>query len=134
LNPKEILDYQDSNFQLRENAYNIIFAVNGYQPIKNYMKALKPYGKLLVVGGDFRQLNETMTKGIFYQVFKRKKAISVMSKSSQSTLREIKILVENHHLKPLIGKIYPIAEVRNAYIDFEKGIHKGKIILMMNDK
>ena len=86
LNPVDILDYADPNFKLKDDSYNLIFAVNGYQPIKAYMKALKKRGKLAVIGGDFRQINDAMMKGLFYRVFKRKRALSIMSKSTPETL------------------------------------------------
>lgn len=134
LKPFQLLDYTDSNFKLKGNMYHVIFAVNGYQPLKTYMKALKPHGILAVIGGDFKQINEVIMKGLFYKLFKGKKALSIMSKSSPETLKEIKALVEKELLKPLIGKTYPLEEVKQAYLDFEKGIHIGKIIIEMPQK
>lgn len=95
------------------------------------MSSLKPKGKLAVIGGDFKQLNDTMFKGVFYRIFRKKKAISIMSKSSVETLKEIKQLAESGHLNQLIGCTYPLEEVRQAYIDFNEGKFVGKYIIEM---
>lgn len=49
------------------------------------MKALKKKGKLAIIGGDFRQISDAMFKGLYYTIFKGKKAISIMSKSTPET-------------------------------------------------
>lgn len=134
LNPVDILDYADPNFKLKDNTYDVIFAVNGYQPIKAYMKALKKRSKLAVIGGDFRQINDAMMKGLFYRIFKRKRALSIMSKSTPETLKEIKTLVEKGQLKQMIGQTYTLDQVKQAYIDFKAGRHVGKYIIEMPAK
>lgn len=132
LKPFALMDYENPNFKLEKNTYDAIFAVNGYQPIKTYMMSLKKKGKLAVIGGDFRQLNVVMFKGLFYRIIHGKKAMSVMSKSSPKTLKHIKEKVEIGHLNQIIGKIYPLENIREAYIDFKSGRHVGKIIIDMN--
>ncbi|MBG0763014.1 hypothetical protein IY230_05290 [Acholeplasma laidlawii] len=95
------------------------------------MKVLKEKGKLAIIGGDFRQINDAMFKGLYYAIFRGKKAISIMSKSTPKTLKKIKELVEDNKLHQFIGSIYLSAHIKDAYIDFKDAKVMGKIIIEM---
>lgn len=72
-----------------------------------------------------------MFKGLYYAIFKGKKAISIMSKSTLETLKKITELVEDNKLHQFIGSIYSLDHIKDAYIDFKDGKVMGKIIIEM---
>lgn len=42
--------------------------------------------------------------------------------------------MEKGQLKQMIGETYPLDQVKQAYIDFKDGRHKGKYIIEMPTK
>lgn len=133
LGVNNIFDYNDSFFKLPNNRYNTIFAVNGYQKLKTYRKSLKKKGRYIGIGGDMRQTSEASMKGFYYNLFTSKKVKTVFSKTTKELLKEIKELAETNVLKPKIGKVYKLDDVKTAYEEFSKNTYSGKIILESTD-
>lgn len=128
----KIDDYQEPSFALPKHHYDIIFAVNGYQPLKSYGKALVRHGSCVIIGGSGKQLFAAMTKGWYYRIFKKKNISTVLAKTGQEVLKSIASSCVKTKIDVQIGHTYPLIEVSKAYSDFENHAFKGKYVIDMD--
>ena len=56
LGADHVIDYKKEDFTQNGQQYDLILAVNGYHPISDYLRALKPEGSYVVAGGSMFQL------------------------------------------------------------------------------
>lgn len=127
-----LLDYADPSFNLPQNAYDVIFAVNGYQPLKSYAKALVKGGQCIVIGGSGKQIFGAMTLGLFYRVFKHRTFVSVIASTGHPTLKSVENIANQTKLDVQIGSVYDISHASQAYMDFNEHKYTGKYLFDMN--
>ena len=63
LGADHVIDYMAEDFTQNGLQYDLILAVNGYHPLSDYMRALRPGGNYVVAGGSMRQLFQAATQG-----------------------------------------------------------------------
>jgi len=129
LGVSHIYDYKSSSFTLPNNYYDVIFAVNGYQSLRNYGKALVKHGFCVIIGGSGKQLFAAMSKGWFYKLFKKKHISSVLANPSQDVMKSITDISEQTRLNVQIGKTYAFSEISQAFIDFDHHTYSGKYVI-----
>ena len=56
LGADHVIDYTKEDFTQNGQQYDLILAVNGYHPISDYLRVLKPEGTYVVAGGSMAQL------------------------------------------------------------------------------
>jgi NADPH:quinone reductase-like Zn-dependent oxidoreductase len=63
LGADHVIDYKKEDFTQNGQKYDLILAVNGFHPISNYLRSLKPEGTYVVAGGSMVQLIQAASKG-----------------------------------------------------------------------
>lgn len=126
-----VIDYTKENFTKNNELYDIILAVNGYQPISAYKGSLSQNGKYVMVGGSGAQLTQAMILGPLLSMTGSKKLGSFLQRPNQTDLIFIRDLIEAGQLKPVIDRYYKMSEVPNAFRYFEEGHTQGKIVITM---
>ena len=63
LGADHVIDYSEEDFTQNGQQYDLILAVNGYHPISDYLRALKPEGSYVVAGGSMLQLVQAASNG-----------------------------------------------------------------------
>ena len=116
-----IIDYTKEDFTKKAERYDLILAVNGYQPISAYKRALSPNGNYVMVGGAGTQFTQAMVLGPWHSVISNKKMGNMLQKANQKDLIYIKELLEAGKVKPVIDRCYKFSEVPDAFRYFEKG-------------
>jgi len=131
LGADHVINYKVEDFTQSGHQYDLILAINGYHPIKNYLRALKPNGSYVVAGGSMRQLiqagsskKQNSTQG--------KQKISVLSlEQSKNDLILIKELLETGDIKPVIDGCFPLDKTPEAFRYFEKEHPQGKVVIVI---
>jgi len=104
--------------------------VNGYHPIRHYMRALSPEGTWVAAGGSLWNIvHGALTGPLFFRWFSKKKLTGVMAKPSQRDLMFLKELVEAGKVKPVIDRRYPHAEAAEGIRYLIKGHSQGKVVI-----
>ena len=129
LGADHIIDYTKEDFTRKTQRYDLILAVNGYQPISDYKRALSPNGIYVMVGGSGAQLTEAMVLGPWISMTGSKKMGSILQRQNQSDLVFMKELIEAGKVKPVIDRIYKLSEVPEAFRYFEEGHTQGKVVI-----
>ena len=124
-----VIDYTKEDFTQKKQSYDLILAVNGYQPISVYKRALSPNGIFVHVGGSGAQLFQAMVLGPWISMTGSKKMGSMLQRANQKDLMYIKELLEAGKVKPVIDRCYKLSEVPEAFRYFAEGHAQGKVVI-----
>jgi NADPH:quinone reductase-like Zn-dependent oxidoreductase len=131
LGADHIVDYTVEDFTQNRRKYDLILAVNGYHPILDYLKALKPEGTYVVAGGSIAQLFQAASTWKRTSKTGEQKIKVVSLEHSQDDLIFIKALLESGKIMPVIDACYPLKQTPDAFWYFEKVHPKGKVVIIV---
>jgi NADPH:quinone reductase-like Zn-dependent oxidoreductase len=129
-----VIDYTVEDFTRSSPRYDVIFAVNGYHPIRAYQRALKREGVYICAGGTILQFVEAMGLG---RAMSRKGGQRLggmgIAKVIQNDLVYLGELLEAGKLVPWIDRRYPLSQVPAAIRYVEQEHARGKVVITMDD-
>ncbi|MBN2795079.1 MAG: NAD(P)-dependent alcohol dehydrogenase [Clostridia bacterium] len=128
LGTDHVIDYTKEDCLKSGKRYDLILAVNGYQPLSAYKRALNPRGTAVIVGGALSQVIKAMLLGPLMSLGDRKIRI-LAAKPDAKDLEFIIRLVEAGKIKPVIEKSYPLSETAEAVRYLGEGHARGKVII-----
>jgi NADPH:quinone reductase-like Zn-dependent oxidoreductase len=129
LGADHVIDYTKEDFTQNGQQYDLILAVNGYHPISDYLKALKPEGTYVVAGGSMAQLFQVALHGRRASKSGSKRTYVVSLVQSHKDLILIKELLESGKIMPVIDGYYPLSKTPEAFWYFEKEHPRGKVVI-----
>lgn len=131
LGAERVIDYSKSDFALEDARYDVLVAVHGYRPLATYKRMLKPGGRYVMVGGDARQLFEALLWGplSFSRSGKKGAALTINDSLRQTDLEQLRALLAQGKLVPVIDRTFPLAAAAEAITYVERGHVRGKVLL-----
>ena len=129
LGADHVIDYLKEDFTRNGQQYDLILAVNGYHPISDYLRALKPEGSYVVAGGSMLQLAQAASNRKKVSKTGGQKTYVVSLVQSQKDLALMKDLLETGKVVPVIDGCYPLSKTAEALWYFEKVHAKGKVVI-----
>ena len=129
LGADHVIDYKEEDFTQNGQQYDLILAVNGYHPISDYLRALKPEGTYVVAGGSMAQLFQAASNGKRISKTGSQKIYVLSLEHNEKDLIFIKELLESGKIMPVIDGCYPLSKTREAFWYFEKVHPKGKVVI-----
>jgi NADPH:quinone reductase-like Zn-dependent oxidoreductase len=129
-----VIDYTKEDFTQNGRQYDLILAVNGYQPLSAYQRALTPRGIYVFVGGSPAQTFQSLFLGPLMSKSDGRKMTSCMKKTNQKDLLFIKALMEGGKIRPVIDECYPLSKTAEAFRYFEKGHARGKVVITISEQ
>jgi NADPH:quinone reductase-like Zn-dependent oxidoreductase len=129
LGADHVIDYKTEDFTKSGQRYDLILAVNGYHPISDYLRALKPEGSYVVAGGSLLQLAQAASNKKRNSNTGGQKIYVAALVQSQKDLMYIKELLESGKIMPVIDGCYPLSKIAEAFWYFEKVHPKGKVVV-----
>jgi NADPH:quinone reductase-like Zn-dependent oxidoreductase len=133
LGADHVIDYTQEDFTKNGQCYDLILAVNGYQPIAAYKRALCPKGVYVMVGGRGAQLAQAMLLGPLLALGGDKKLGNVSAKGNQKDLAVVAELIEAGKVTPVIDRRYPLHQVPDAMRQLGEGHSRGKIVITLKN-
>ncbi|MEE8341560.1 MAG: NAD(P)-dependent alcohol dehydrogenase [Candidatus Neomarinimicrobiota bacterium] len=124
LGADNVIDYTKETVVDKNEKYDIFFDAVANQPYKKIKPLLEKKGRYVTTLPAISVIFNSIT-GIFR--FKKARIISV--KSNPRDLKIITEMIENGKLKPIIDKIYPLEDVREAHRYSETGRVVGKLAI-----
>jgi NADPH:quinone reductase-like Zn-dependent oxidoreductase len=124
-----VIDYTKEDFTQNGLQYDLILAVNGYQPLSAYQRALTPRGIYVFVGGSPAQTFQSLFLGPLMSKSDGRMMTSCMKKANQKDLLFIRGLLEDGKIRPVIDECYPLSKTAEAFRYFEKGHARGKVVI-----
>ena len=129
LGADHVIDYQKETIEKQDQTYDVIFGVNGAQPLSTYSRLLKENGQFIHVGGESSQMYQTLLKGSWLSMVGKKKYSTFLHRTKQEDLLFLKEQIEAGKIRPIIDREYSLQEVPKAIQYFEKGRSQGKVII-----
>lgn len=129
LGADHIIDYKVEDFTQNGQQYDLILAVNGFHPISDYLRSLKPEGTYVVAGGSMVQLIQAASKGKQTSKTGGQKIYVLSLEQNQNDLILIKEFLEAEKIMPIIDGCYPLSKTAEAFWYFEKVHPKGKVVI-----
>ncbi len=133
LGADHVIDYTKEDFTQNGQQYDLILAVNGYQPLAAYKRALTPHGIYVFVGGLPAQMTQSLLLGPLMSTSNGRKLTKVLKKANQEDLLFVRDLMEAGKIRPMIDDCYPLSETTDAFEYFGKGHTRGKVVITVDD-
>lgn len=124
-----VIDYTRQDFTQNGQQYDLIFAANGYHPLAAYKRALTPRGHYAMAGGTLTQIMQAMLLGSWMSEKDGKQMGGVTGKMNQKDLGEIRDLIQDGKVKPVVERCYPLAETAEALRYLGAGHARGKLVI-----
>ncbi len=133
LGAQRVLDYTREDFLDSGERYDLILVVNGSRPLSEYRRGLAPRGRLVIAGGDLRTLFKAMLFGWLYSLGGQK--IRVLSAKPCPKDTDLVVdLMRQGKVKPVIERIYPLAETPAAVAYLDTGHARGKVLINVSEE
>ena len=127
-----VIDYRQIDFTKTGKTYDLVLDVKTNRSINRYLRALKPKGKYITVGGSGSRLLQAFLFKPLISVFSNKKIVIVMLKTNKDLLYMNK-LFESGKLRTIIDGNYRLEDIPEAFRRFSRAEHLGKIVITVAD-
>jgi NADPH:quinone reductase-like Zn-dependent oxidoreductase len=122
------LDYAQEDFTSTGQQYDLILDVKTNRPVSAYLRALKPGGTYVTVGGSLARLAQVALLGPLVAIA-CKKRVRVVGLKPNKDLGYMTELVEAGKVRPVVDGHYTLDQTAEAMRYFGEGRHKGKVVL-----
>ncbi len=129
LGADHVLDYASVDVTTTGTRYDLILAVNGYQPIWAYRQALCPDGHYVMAGGSAAQMFQAMLLG---PLMSRKGGSQLGILSTRLSLQDLEVvkrLIEDGSVRPIIDRTYSFNQIPEAIRYMETGHARAKVVV-----
>jgi NADPH:quinone reductase-like Zn-dependent oxidoreductase len=126
------INYEEEDFTRSGRQYDLILDVKTTRQPTDYLRALKPGGSYVTVGGDSGLVMKIMRQGKRLAK-KHGKTLRVLGLKPNQGLKEFTGMIESGKILPAIDKRYPLKEVPNALQRFYESKQEGKIIINVEE-
>ena len=123
LGAEKVIDYQATPFEKAVRDMDVVIDTVGGETIDRAWQVLKPNGILVTVAG---RISEETARA------HGARGMSTMA-APVAKLKDISELIEAQKLKPLVGRVFPLAEARQAHELSETGHGRGRIVLHVTE-
>jgi alcohol dehydrogenase len=144
LGADEVIDYTKQRVSDRVRDLDAVFDTLGASEVES-LSVVKRGGVVVGIGGlpDVRFARESLpwwgTAAIWLATTRRRRAaaragarfVYLFMRPDGGQLAELASWIDRGQLKPIIHRVYPIAEFRDAFAELERGRARGKIVVTM---
>jgi NADPH:quinone reductase-like Zn-dependent oxidoreductase len=120
LGADEVIDYKSQDFSELLNGYDAAFDTTPGNEVNKILTILKQGGIVVSMLAHADEAEATKLDV---------KAVTQSTKVTTGALDELTQLVESEAVVPNIGKVFKLAEIKEAFIARESGTVRGKIVL-----
>lgn len=125
-----VIDYTRENFARTGNTYDLVVDCLSSRAMSEIKGALRPGGTYAMVGGT--GVLRLLAFNGYGSLTGECRSYYLVDEGPNKGLGELKELIEEGVFKPVVDRIYPLAEVPSALHYFGQGRHKGKIVISVD--
>ncbi|HRF48735.1 MAG TPA: NAD(P)-dependent alcohol dehydrogenase [Anaerolineales bacterium] len=129
LGADHVLDYTTVDLNQSGARYDLILAVNGYQPIGTYQRALCPGGHYVMIGGSAGQMFQAMLLGPLLSRKGGSQLGLLQTRLSVDDLAVVKRHLEAGSVRPVIDRVFPFDAIPDALRYVEAGHARAKVVI-----
>jgi NADPH:quinone reductase-like Zn-dependent oxidoreductase len=126
-----VIDYTKEDFWRSGKEYDLIVDNAAFHSIRKPLRALKPTGIYVGVGGSTStaSLLQSLLLNPLISKTKGRKVVSLMANVNQKDLAVLKELLEAGKVVPVIDRKYPLSDTPQAIRYVEEGHARGKVVI-----
>jgi NADPH:quinone reductase-like Zn-dependent oxidoreductase len=129
LGADRVIDYAREGIAEEAEAYDIILAIRGTRPVREYYRALRPGGTYVMAGGSpFRFMLTAFQGSRLFRSGSKTMGRFTYSPDTEDLLI-MKGLIEAGKVRSVIDKVYPLSEVAEAFRYLGKGHARGRVVV-----
>lgn len=125
LGAKEIIDYTNIRFEEVVHDVDLVFDTVGGETLQRSWQVIKPGGTLVSIVSPPPPFTERKEQDVRFAYF--------IVEPNRDELIQIGELIDTGQLRPIIDRVFPLAQARQAYEQAIKGHTRGKIVLRVID-
>lgn len=133
LGADHVIDYTREDITGSGTRYDVILDIGGNRSLLKLRRALKPRGRLVIVGGENggRLIGglDRLLRAMLLSPFVSQTLLSFISGERQEDLQTLKEMAEAGKLTPMIDRTFPLAEAAEAVRYLEQGRARGKLVI-----
>ena len=126
----EVIDYRKIDFTKINQQFDLILDTKTTRSPLAYLKALKPGGKYVTVGGSPARILQLFFYKMFISLFSDKRLIMVALKPNQS-VENLLPWIEEGNLEVVLDGPYTLNDIPDRLEYFGQGKHLGKIVIQI---
>jgi NADPH:quinone reductase-like Zn-dependent oxidoreductase len=132
LGADHVIDFTGEDFTRSGEQYDLILDVVCRRSVAEYRRALRPRGRCGVVGGSTRRLIGAAALGQALRLSEGRRVSLVMYRANQPDVmvRLVRLMGEGS-VEPVIDRVFPLDEGRDAMAHYLSGSFAGKIVITM---
>jgi NADPH:quinone reductase-like Zn-dependent oxidoreductase len=132
LGADHVIDFTQQDFTRSGEQYDLILDLIAHRSVFAVQRALKPGGTYYVAGGSVGVLFQILLFGSSIQKRVGKNVHILMVPQSRKELVAVTELVESGQIVPVIDRVYPLSEIREAMRYVSEGQAQGKVVMVMD--
>ncbi len=125
LGAKEVIDYTKIRFEEVVHGVDLVFDTVSGETLPRSWQVIKPGGVLVSIVSPPPPAAERKEQDVRFVYF--------IVEPNHDELIQIGELIDARQLRPIIDKVFPLAQARQAYEQAAKGHTRGKIVLRVKD-
>ena len=141
LGADRVIDYKKEDYKTIVKDVDIVYDTLGQEYTSEAFQVVKQGGQVISVVGPLDEETATMFGMADYKLPEELATLSAKKEASYkfifmhpngAHLAEIKTMIEDEKIRPIVDTIYPFAESIDAFTHLATGRAKGKIVIKIN--
>lgn len=125
LGASTVIDYTREDFADRPDTYDVIVDILGKSTFARCRRILAPHGRLVFVSFKSKQILQML----WSSVVGAKKVMCVVMSERQADLVTVRELLEAGTLRPVVDRVFPLAQPAQAHRYAESGARLGTLVI-----
>ena len=125
---EDLVDYKTQDFTKLGKTYDLIIDAKSNRNPWAYLKALKPGGRYITVGGELPKLLLILIFGKILNIITGKQ-LKILALKANYGMDELLELLTDKNLQTQIDGPFPLSNAPHAISRFGNGEHKGKVVV-----
>ena len=126
-----VIDYAKEDFRRNDKQYDLILDNAAFHSIRKSLRALKPTGVYVLVGGSVSTSSILLSLILnpLISMLEKRKLVSFIANVNQADLVFLTELMEAGKIVPIIDRKYSLGKTPEAIRYVEEGHARGKVII-----
>jgi NADPH:quinone reductase-like Zn-dependent oxidoreductase len=137
LGADHVIDYSREDFTRSASRYDLIFDTVGNRPLSACRRVMTPKGTFLAVGarpgGHWIGPLPHLLRLFASRPFVSQRVVFFVARITTDDLNALARLIESNQVTPVVDRVYPFAEVADAFRHLKEGHPRGKVVVRIQE-
>lgn len=125
LGANHVIDYTCQDFAMSDKSYDVIMDTIGNCNYRRCKSALNDSGRLMLIVADLKQMLHASLVGVIAS----RRILAGPASVLQSDIEHLAALARSGSLQPVVDRVYPFVEIREAHRYVDTGRKRGNVVI-----